>query len=250
MVSVPMTWSDKVETSGDVPEVHQDGMVREFSTSLADMPDIPWPFDGVQRSQSIPSSVRPYPDGFSSRWSQSWYPLDDLKPCWSADYTERSWLTADPFGWLTGPCQNPLPTRAHPEGYPSAALDELRWSETRQEALRQRIAHLEATVAASDQDRIRAQPSRPTAGDQATIETVPLEFEVQSGEMRGVSIKNLVVRATDAAGASQGWRVGDQISRLNGYPLYCDEDLETALVYAQGSYRLAGKAPVFEIRRR
>merc|ERR1740121_66592 len=109
---------------------------KSFGLSLGDLPDLPWPYDGVQRREGVPSSARLAPDGFAARWEQSWYPLDDVAPCFDTNFASKTALgaardTKDPFGWLSGPYRDPLPTNAHLEGYPAACLDELRWSEGR-----------------------------------------------------------------------------------------------------------------------
>jgi len=201
--------------------------------------------------------------GFASKVSRGGDPRPALDPFgWSMP--PLGWVRPglpDPFSWLTGPCMDPRSASATPEGYPAAALDELRWSEARAASLKQRIAELEIEVDIAEDALAPSSPvattpqgqfpsaigtERPAGFRAKIIATAPLEM----GRMLGLTVQDLVVSSIDDPRASRcGWMVGDRILRVNSMCVRTDVGLLTALEEAWRSYRFIGKAPVFEIWR-
>lgn len=128
-----------------------------------------------------------------------------------------------------------------------AVLEELRLHEARASALQQRIAELEAKVTAEEApSTLHNSPQPPADGPVRICVPAPLD----GGQMLGLSVLNLVVVSVDDPRASNyGWTAGDKILRLNGYSLFNDEQLRTALFEAIHSHRVIGSALVFDVWR-
>mmetsp|Transcript_59970 Transcript_59970/g.188329 ORF Transcript_59970/g.188329 Transcript_59970/m.188329 type:complete len:665 (-) Transcript_59970:91-2085(-) len=201
---------------------------RGFSFSLNDMPD-----SAVLAGES-PYFVGAHPPSRDHlALPQKWNPLDGISRHWAE--TEREAIevpsigTAGKLGGSSGVLPGSLMK-------PGSLEEELQMAEQRVRALHTRLFELESGVSAS------------TSSAQGHLKiTVPQPLD---GGKLGVAVKDMTVASiVDARALQHGWRIGDRILQVNGFPVCYMHEFAGELNKALAANRTASRPLVFDIWR-